>query len=126
MDAPGRQGRGRTACLFRWRRLSPLLHCSTPPVPLIALCGGGERSRGSYFSAQYRLIARRRGLDKAAVAVADSLAVVIWHILSTGERFCDPGVDFFERRRDPQREADRPVHQLRRLGYNVELEAAVV
>ena len=92
---------------------------------LIEAARAAARSKGSYFCAQYRQIARRRGPNKAAVAVAHSLVVVIWHLLSTGERYSDPGVGFFEQRRDPRRETDRLVGQLRRLGYNVALEPAV-
>ena len=41
------------------------------------------RTKGTYFGAQYRQIARRR--DQEAVAVAHSLIELVWHLLSTGE-----------------------------------------
>jgi transposase len=89
---------------------------------LIESARAAARAKGSYFGAQYAQIARRRGPNKAAVAVAHSLVVVIWHILSTGEHYTDPGREFFERRRDPERETDRLVRQLRQLGYDVDLQ----
>ena len=49
------------------------------------------RTKDSYFGAQYRQIARRRGPNKAAVAVAHSLLDVISHMLTTGEVFTDLG-----------------------------------
>jgi transposase len=79
------------------------------------------RTKDTYFAAQYRQIARRRGPNKAAVAVAHSLLDLIWHLLSTGECFQDLGDDFFIRRRDPARETRRLVHQLEQLGYTVTL-----
>jgi hypothetical protein len=52
---------------------------------LIESARAAARTKGSYFGAQYRQIARRRGPNKAAVAVAHSLLDVIWHMLTTGE-----------------------------------------
>ena len=45
-------------------------------------------------------------------------------MLSTGELYREPGGDYFERRRDPEREAKRLVAQLHRLGHNVTLGPA--
>jgi hypothetical protein len=88
---------------------------------LIEAARAAARSKGSYFGAQYRQIAKRRGPNKAAVAVAHSLSDLIWHMLTTGECFTDLGADYFQRRRDPQREADRLVRQLHALGFKVSL-----
>lgn len=89
---------------------------------LIESAWAAARTKGSYFGAQHRQIAHRRGPNKANVAVAHSLLDVIWHILSTGERFMDLGDDYFQRRRDPEREARRLVQQLERLGHTVTLQ----
>jgi transposase len=40
--------------------------------------------QGQYFSAQYARIARRRGPNRAAVALAHSMLAVVWHLLSSG------------------------------------------
>ena len=86
---------------------------------LIEAARSAARTKGSYFGAQYRQIAKRRGPNKAAVAVAHSLSDLIWHMLTTGECYTDLGADYFQRRRDPQREADRLVRQLQALGFQV-------
>jgi len=91
---------------------------------LIESARAAARTKGSYFGAQYRQIARRRGPNKAAVAVAHSLIELVWHLLSTGELFKDLGDDYFTRRQDPQRRARRLVAQLEALGFKVTLEAA--
>jgi transposase len=128
----------RPAQLASWAGLCPGNHESagkrrnvaTPPGnrwlrrALIEAARAAARTRGTYFAAQDRQIAHRRGPDKATVAVAHSLVIVIWMMLATGEQFHDLGEDWFQRRRDPERESRRLVHQLERLGYTVTLQAA--
>ncbi len=91
---------------------------------LIEAARAAARTKGSYFGAQYRHIAQRRGPNKAAVAVAHSLLDLVWHLLSTSEQFEDLGADYFQKRHDPEREARRLVRQLERLGHRVSLTPA--
>jgi transposase len=88
---------------------------------LIEAARAAARTKGSYFSAQYSRLARRRGPNKAAVAVAHSILETAWHLLSNGELFVDPGASYFERRHDPAREAKRLQHRIESLGYTVTL-----
>jgi hypothetical protein len=129
---------GSPARLASWAGLSPGNHesagkrrrVSTPPGnqwlrrALVEAARAAARTKGTYFAAQYRQIARRRGPNKAAVAVAHSLLDLIWHLLRTGECYQDLGDDYFVRRHDPQRQTRRLVHQLEQLGYTVTLAAA--
>src|SRR5207302_822487 len=91
---------------------------------LIQSARAAVRTKGSYFGAQYRQIARHRGPNKAAVAVAHSLIALVWHLLSTGEVYKDLGDDYFASREDPDRRARRLVAQLEQLGFKVILETA--
>lgn len=92
---------------------------------LIESARAAARTKGSYFSAQYHRIARRRGPNKAAVAVANSILTVVWHLMADPDlHYVDLGADYFEKRKDPAREADRLVRQLERLGYKATLESA--
>ncbi len=68
-----------------------------------------RRTKDSYLSAQYRRIAARRGPNKAAVAVANSIAGAIWHVLTKHVSYEDLGGDYFERRKNPDKEARRLV-----------------
>jgi hypothetical protein len=77
------------------------------------------RTKGSYYSAQYSPVARRRGPNKAAVAVAHSMLECVWHLLTTGALYKDPGADYFERRHDPAVEAKRLRHRIEALGFSV-------
>jgi len=88
---------------------------------LIEVAQAASRTKGSYFSAQYSRIARRRGPNKAAVAVANSILAVIWHVLTNGCIYEDPGADYFERRHDPAVEAKRLQARIEALGFDVTL-----
>jgi transposase len=88
---------------------------------LIEAARAGARTKGSYYSAQYSRIARRRGPNKAAVAVANSMLFTIWHLLSSGQLFEDPGANYFERRHDPAVEAKRLARRIEALGFDVSL-----
>jgi transposase len=88
---------------------------------LIEVARAASRTKGSYFSAQYSRIARRRGTNKAAVAVANSILAVIWHVLTNGCLYEDPGADYFERRHDPAVEAKRLQARIEALGFDVTL-----
>ncbi|MGH9028496.1 MAG: IS110 family transposase [Acidimicrobiales bacterium] len=91
---------------------------------LVQSARAAARTKGSYFAAQYRQIARRRGPNKAAIAIAHSLLCLVWHLLATGVRYEDLGAEYFERRRDPARETSRLVRQLEALGHHVTLAPA--
>jgi transposase len=62
----------------------------------------------------------RRGANRASLAVAHSLLVVVWHMLQTGETYTDPGGDYYTCR-NPERTSRRLVAQLERLGHTVTL-----
>jgi transposase len=86
---------------------------------LIEAARAAPRTKGTYYSAQYSRIARRRGPNKAAVAVAHSMLETAWHLLSTGALYQDPGADYFERRHDPAIEAKRLQRRIEALGFTV-------
>jgi transposase len=88
---------------------------------LIEAARGGARCKGSYYSAQYARIARRRGPNRAAVAVAHSMLHTVWHLLSTGALYQDPGADYFQQRHDPVVEASRLKRRIEALGFEVDL-----
>ncbi len=86
---------------------------------LIEAARAGARTKGSYFSAQYSRIAKRRGPNKAAVAVAHSMLDVVWHLLTNGALYDDPGADYFDRRKAPGIEAKRLKRRIEALGFDV-------
>lgn len=63
---------------------------------LVQCAKSASRSKGSYFSAQYQRIAARRGKNRAAMAVAHSMLIAIYHILKNKVPFRDLGSDYFD------------------------------
>ena len=78
------------------------------------------RTRGTYFGAQMRRLARRRGARRAALAVAHSLLVVIYHLLSRRQPYTELGTEYFERL-DTERIERHHVRRLEQMGYAVSL-----
>jgi transposase len=78
------------------------------------------RVKANYPAAQYRRLKPRRGHKRALGAVKHSLICAIWQMLSTGETYRDLGADYFLNR-DPERQTNRLIKQLERLGHNVTL-----
>jgi transposase len=85
----------------------------------------GAARTDTFLGERYRRIARRRGSQKAIVAVGRSILVIVWHLLSDpGARYADLGSDFYDTRIDPDRRRRSYVRQLEALGYTVILERA--
>ena len=79
----------------------------------------------TFLGARYRRIARRRGKQRAIVAVGRSILVIAWHLLSDPEaHFHDLGVGFYDTRIGPERAKRNHIRQLEALGYKVTLEPA--
>jgi transposase len=79
----------------------------------------------TFLGERYRRIARRRGKQKAIVAVGRSILVIVWHLLADpNARFCDLGAGFYDTRLNADRAKRNHVRQLEALGYKVTLEPA--
>jgi hypothetical protein len=74
----------------------------------------------TYLAAQFHRLARRRGKQKAVLAVAHSVLVIPYHVLRDHQPYSDLGADYFDRL-DRTRLERRYVRQLERLGYAVTL-----
>ena len=86
---------------------------------LIEAARAAAASKGTFLSARYWRIARRRGPNKAAVAVAHSILVAVHHMLTTGEIYNDLGGEFFDQRVDPTRRVRRAIAELEAAGCTV-------
>jgi transposase len=88
---------------------------------LVEAARAAARSKNSYFHAQYARLAARRGRNRAAVAVAHSLFIVMYHLLKNPEsEYQDLGVAYFDQR-NPARQVKHLVKRLENLGYDVTL-----
>jgi transposase len=77
----------------------------------------------TYLGAQYQRLARRIGANRAAMAVAHSIAVILHQVIKTGKPFLDLGQQYFEQRQGAAA-TRRYVRQLERLGHQVTLQPA--
>lgn len=83
-----------------------------------------SHTRGSYLAAQYRRLAARRGAQRAIVAVAHTLLVIIYHLLRDPTAvYQDLGDNYFDERNRTSA-VRRAVQRIERLGYRVTVEAA--
>jgi transposase len=91
-------------------------------IDVLTQCAwAAAHTRDTYLSAQFWRLARRIGKKKAAVAVAHSILVICWHLLTDDTDYDDLGGDYFTRR-NTDRQRDRLIKQLHSLGYYATLE----
>jgi transposase len=95
---------------------NPWLRCL-----LVQAAHSASHQKQSYLGEQYRRIAKRRGAKRAAVAVAHSILVIMYHLLRNQTTYQEKGEAFFEEQ-ERQGAEKRLVRQLSRLGYRVELQ----
>ncbi len=88
---------------------------------LVEAAWAAARTKRTSLSAQYHRLAARRGAKRALVAVAHTLLVIVYHVLTTGEVYRELGADHFDQRHQ-EALARRLVKRLATLGYAVSAE----
>jgi transposase len=91
---------------------------------LIQVAHAAARQKQGYLAAQYRRIASRRGIKRAAMAVAHSILVIIYHLLKDRTSYQERGETFLEEH-DRQIIEKRLIRQLERFGNQVTVEPLV-
>ena len=126
------------AHLVSWAKLSPQTIQSGPRAKAGKTGKGNRYLKGvlgevataaaktdTFLGARYRRLIRRRGKQRALVAVARSVLVIVWHLLNDPDaRYLDLGADYHTTRLDPDRRARDLVRQLQALGHTVTLAPA--
>ena len=79
------------------------------------------RSKDNYLSSQYRRLAARRGKKRAAVAVARSILVIIYHMIDCGTRYQELGGNYFDERKQDTVQKQL-IRRLEKLGLKVTVE----
>lgn len=87
---------------------------------MVQAAHAARRKKGSYASALYKRLVGRRGKKRAIVAVARSLLVSIYHMLTRQQEYEDLGSDYFQKRRKESK-VDYLTKKLAKLGYEVRL-----
>jgi transposase len=111
-ESAGKRRSGKTAKGNRWlkRALTEAAH-------------GAARTKKSYYAALYARLAGRRGKKRAIIAVAHSLLVTGYHLVTRQVDYQDLGREYFDQR-NPEAIKRRAVKRLEQLGYQVELTPA--
>jgi transposase len=84
---------------------------------------GASHTKRSYLAAQYHRLAARRGRKRALVAVAHSILVSVYHLLTRQQDYVDLGNGYFDTR-DSQEVQKRLVRRLEGLGLTVTVAPA--
>jgi transposase len=88
---------------------------------LTQLAHAAARTKGTYLSALYQRLAARRGKKRAIIAVAHSIVVSAFHMLSRREPYRELGANYFDNRRQAH-VVDQLTRRIERLGYRVTIE----
>ena len=92
--------------------------------PLGEVAATAARS-DTFLGERYRRLARRRGKRKAITAIARSILVIIFHLLSDPTaRFHDLGPGYYDDRASTERKIRNHVRQLEALGLTVTITPA--
>jgi transposase len=76
----------------------------------------GAARTATFLGERYHRIARRRGKTKAQVAVARSILVIIWHLLTNPQaRFTDLGYGYYQARTDKDKKIKNHIRQIEAL-----------
>lgn len=106
-QSAGKRKSGRTGHGNPWLRSS-----------LVEAAQAASHAKDTYLSSQYHRLAARRGAKRAALAVAHSILVIMYHLAERGCSYHDLGGNYFDER---ARESTvrRLTRRLARLGYTV-------
>lgn len=92
---------------------------------VLAEVATGAAKTDTFLGERYRRLVRRRGKQRALVAVSRSILVIVWHLLADPTaRFADLGPDYYDKRIDKDRRTRNLVRQLNALGLQVTLTPA--
>jgi transposase len=109
-ESAGKRRSGKTRKGNRWLRGA-----------LIEAAWGVARTRNTYLSSLFHRVRRRRGAKKAAMAVAHSLLVAIWHMLHDHVPYHELGAAHFDTLHT-QKLTRHYLHRLEELGVKVTVE----
>jgi len=108
-ETGGKRKSGKTTKGSRWLRAT-----------LGEIAWAGSRTKGTYLSAHYKKIARRRGKKRAIVAVGHTMLVMSYHMIKHRLPYNELGDDYFNKMGE-EKFTNNMVKRLEKLGYKVEL-----
>lgn len=112
-ESAGNHASGHTRPGPRWLRAA-----------LTEAAHAAARSGDTHLAAHFRVIRGRRGKQKAIGAVRHDILIAYWHIATKPAPYHDLGADWHQRRYNPEKQTQRLIRQLQRLGHTVTLQPA--
>jgi transposase len=112
-ESGGKHRSGRTRKGSKWLREA-----------LIESAKAAVRTRETFLAAQYGRLKGRRGHGRATVAVAHSILVIAYHLISRSEPYSELGAAHYLERHGSETYKRKLVANLERMGYTVTLEPA--
>ncbi len=85
---------------------------------MVAAAQSAVRSRKTSYYAQYQRLKARRGVKRAILAVAHSMLVSAYYVISRREPYRELGPDYYDQRK-PTASARKLTQRLRNLGFDV-------
>jgi transposase len=87
----------------------------------------GAARTATFLGQRHARIARRRGKAKAMTAVARSILVIIWQLLSNPQaRYTDLGYGYYQARLDTDRKLRNHIRQIQALGFDITITKAAL
>jgi transposase len=111
-ESAGKRRSGRTRKGNKWLRRT-----------MSEAAWAASHTKNTYFAAQFRRIAARRGKKRANIAVAHSLLVTGYTMLTNRSHYKEVGASFFDSL-NREKVKKSAVKKLEALGYEVTLQAA--
>jgi transposase len=87
---------------------------------LVQSAWAAARTKDCFFAALFYRVAQRRGMKKAAVAVAHRLLTVVYLLIRDGGVYRERGGDYFDQQ-NPMRTAKKLSKRLEQIGFEVVL-----
>ena len=91
---------------------------------LIQCAHGASKHKGTFFYAQFQRIKIRRNSKIAAMAVAHSILIAIYHMLKYNQPYCDLGADFYNKF-NREKKINSYLKKLSELGVDITAVPAI-
>jgi transposase len=89
----------------------------------VQIAWAASRKKDSFLRIRFLRLQSRIGRNKAIVALARQILVIVFHVLSTNKPYQDLGASFYDLR-NKERAVQRYTQRLKALGFVVQLEPA--
>lgn len=110
----------------RWEHRATTTRSGNPWLTsaLVEAAWSASRTKNCYLGVRFWRIAKRRGQQRALIAIAHTLLIICWHLLHDETTFNELRTAYLEGKDQPERRRRLLVGQLEQLGWNVELTPA--